>query len=235
MKKLIVLLLLSSISLNAQKPDYSQLTKKEKLYFLNGYGYIKLKDGDTIFGVAKRVKGKRKLNNLNFKKVEFFPRSLKVVYPRKLEKYSYLDEIPISEIEMFYKVAVPGEYYYVRELKKNTLILNKVTDGDVVTYSRDIYKSSQLFDAIAGGNPINTPFNGFSKSTSEIYFEGENGKLIEIIGTDEYGFTDKKDIRKHFIDFFKDEYELEVLEKVKPRYKKIIEFVEKHNKLKSKK
>lgn len=210
MRNLTLILILFSFQLNAQIPDYSELTKRDKIYFLNYYGYIKMKSGDTIFGAVKRIKSKGWSLDDNPKLI--------IKYAKQFEKYKYLKEIPISQVDMYYD-TFHKKYNYIKKLNRNYLILNKVVDGKIQIYEKLTTNYNSNFN------------NNISTGYYEAYFEDEKGNLTIIFGSEDSLSAKKtKSPRERFIDFFKDSYDLEVLQKVKPTRKKIIEFVEKHNK-----
>ena len=202
-------------------PDYSKLTKREKLIFLNGYGFVVTIENDTIYGVVRgnQAKGAATLNK---------KKQIKIKYPRDLEKYTYLTEISINKIKLYYSVSY-RTFKYIRKVDSEYYIFDKIVEGKVSIYERNKIEYRLFLNVLinAGGG---MGMGIVPKTTNHIYFEnGNDSELVEIMNNDLYISTSKKEIKKNFINFFKDKVDREKLEKIKPRKNKLIEFVKKYN------
>jgi len=226
MKKIVFILFFIFGYTHAQIPDYARLTKKQKIRYLNGYGFIITTTNDTIYGVVRgnQAKGAATLNK---------KKQIKVNYPRDLEKYSYLTEIPLSQIKYYYNVGY-RTHKYVRKVGSEYFIFDKIVEGKISIFERNEIKY-KLFVSInidVGTGGVGLGAGSRSKRTSQIYFEDQNdGKLILIMGRDRYDVFEisKKEIKENFINFFQNKVENKELEKIKPRKSKLIEFVKKYN------
>lgn len=194
-------------------PDYSNLTRKEKLKLMNVHGFVILVNGDTLFAKISNIKQ----TSVPITTAE---QELIVTYPKELQEYKYLDKIPLNTIQKFYHGFPRRRYTEVRLYNDNLVLLEKVIQGKFCVFRES---------SVSGGGMISMPNSGtFGTQTTAVqevyhlYVSKDNGELVSLKGKN-------KEIKQKLIQFLKGELDEKKLNKIKTRNDKIIELFKKLN------
>ena len=223
----------------AQIPDYSDLSRRDKLKFLNYYGYIQLKSGDTIY-----CKVKYDFNN-DIVSISNEGEAI-VSYPKELKDYEYQKKIPLNDIDKLFfgfpkkteklVKAYNGRHIYIKRPKKiglkdlimadydyrsGPIVVTKILEGKYTLYKTLIISENSNFFNIGYSRKTDSFGNGSGiVFLTELYLQKPNGPLIAILGD-----RKKEESKKILTTFLKDDIDPAKLKKLRMRTDKITAFL----------
>lgn len=215
MKTLITILTIIICNISySQAPDYSVLSKKEKLQFMNYYGFIILKTKDTIIG---KVKCNTSYNALYAKTAD----TLSISYPKELEPFTYKKRIALSNIDKFY-FGQPPKFNIVKKYGDKYVNLEIVEEKRYRIYIQKLLIIEDNRMLMYNWN-TSLPNSSSSYTLDEILYISKNdGNLICIQGT-------KHEKRRQLFKLLKDELSDRKVSKLNTSNYRIIELFKKLN------
>ncbi|WP_394747860.1 hypothetical protein [Spongiimicrobium salis] len=245
MHKFFFLILLSPFVLISQIPDYSDLSRRDKLKFLNYYGYVQLKSGDTIYCKVK--------HDFNDEIIAISNDDEAIVsYPKELKQYKYKKKIPLKDIDKLFFGFPKKTIKLVKEYSGKQLYLKRPTKIDLNIFKGIAYeyrKGPTVVKIILEGkynlyeNRIISKYSSFSNVTyvpktdsfeksgpfnnqqgiiyvTEWYLQKEDGPLIAL-----YGDREKEENKKILANFLKDDIDTVTFKKLRMRPDRIKDFL----------
>ncbi|MEL6556928.1 MAG: hypothetical protein AAFQ94_02015 [Bacteroidota bacterium] len=210
---LLVLFFLPAVGLS-QDIDYSQLSRKEKLKFLNYYGYVILNSQDTIYAEVKIDKSTN---------TPIITRSnqLTLTYPGDLEKYAYKTKVSLDSIKCFY-FGYPRKLNVVKLYDGKSVNLEKIAFGRYELY-KEVYYEKEPMHFLTSMPDSNTSSSSTGKEIIEVlYISKKNGKLHRLDG-------DRQEKKKMLATLFEGDLSEKKLSKIKTANYKVIELVNRLN------
>lgn len=241
MSKFFFLILILPYTLLAQIPDYSDLSRRDKLKFLNYYGYVQLKSGDTIYCKVKHDFDNEIIAISNDDEAM-------VSYPKELKQYTYKKKIPLKDIDKLFfgfpKKTIKlvkdydGKHIYLKrpkktginifkniryEYRKGPITVKTILKGKYNLYEAQVISKYSGFSNVSYVSKTDTfEKNGFFNNqkgivyVTEWYLQKGDSPLIAI-----FGDRTKEENKKILTDFLKDDIDPLRLKKLRLRADKI--------------
>ncbi|WP_378172391.1 hypothetical protein [Aquimarina sp. SS2-1] len=213
MKKILLLSILITSFSFSQQPNYSDLSRIDKLKLMNYYGFLITKTEDTVIAKIELNKG----TNVPIvtENSEIF-----LEYPKELQKYKYVEKIDLRLLDKFY-FGLPRRFNVIRKYDSTYINLEVIEEKKY-----RIYRRNEIGTAYNNGLHNNT--GGFTYSQSYnaefkiLYIAKENGDLIRIDGT-------PREKKAKLTELLKNELDEKELKRIRTRNDKIIELFKKLN------
>ncbi|MFT7083922.1 MAG: hypothetical protein ACJAT0_002419 [Nonlabens sp.] len=210
----IIISLLVGFSAFSQTPNYLELSKRDKFKFMNSYGFLIKKSGDTLLTQIKVYKG------TNVPEIDQ-DQKLLLAYPEDLQEYADVDRIALKEVDRFY-FGFPGRFNVVKKHDTTFVPLEVIEEKTFHLYVRT-QKETQpgSFTSIPFGNGMSYTM-AYDIEVKTLYLSKENSEMVHIIG-------DKKEKRKQLASILKNDLDPKKLKKLKTSNYDIIKLVKKLN------
>ena len=198
----------------AQAPDYSGLLKKDKLKYMNTYGFVILKSKDTIIAKVDYDKytNTPTINSSN---------ELIVNYPEELESFSYENRVPLESIDTFY-FGFPRTLNVVKQSEGKFVNLEKIEDGKYKVYKNTSIGDEGAVMTLPSSQGIGSTIHTGPSVVTTLYISKNDEELICIDG-------DKEQKRLKLANLLKEELNEKKLSKLKTRNVRIIELFKRIN------
>ncbi len=162
----ILLSILGTSMVYSQIPDYTNLSKKEKLRFINGYGFLELTTGDTIYVKIET------LRDVNVPKIDKYGK-IHLSYPKLLKKYAYKKTISLDSVSRFF-YGRPRRFRNVIRRNNRSIDLETISLGKYNLYKRDFY----ILDAYDDSNYAGSKFVQMADGSSMRVSKRSRGPLV---------------------------------------------------------
>ncbi len=215
MRSILVIIFLISTSFGfAQVPDYSNLSRKDKLKYMNTYGFVILKSKDTILAKVdfKKYSNTPMINSSN---------ELILDYPDELEIYSYQNRIPLESIETFY-YGFPRLFNVVKQCEGRFVNLETIEEGKYMVYKKVTESGGGTVMTMPSSQGLGTPMQTGPTVITTLYISKNEGELVCIDG-------DNEQKRLKLAKLLEGELNAKKLSKLKTRNVKVIELFKKIN------
>ena len=162
----VIISLFGNVIAFSQIPNYKNLTQKEKLRFINGYGFLELTTGDTIYAKIET------LRDVNVPKIDKSGK-IHLSYPQLLEKYSYKSTISLDSVSRFF-YGRPRRFRNVLSYNNRYIDLETITLGKYNLFKRDFY----ILDAHDDSNYAGSKFIQTADGVPIMVSKRSRGPLI---------------------------------------------------------